>query len=364
VLHEGDRVRITAHLLQAATGQQVWAEQYEGSVRDVLESQAAVSRQIAAQLRVKFTPADQARRPDPGKVIPAAYTEYLKGRYHWNLRTAEGFRKALEYFHAATEADPNWSPPYVGLADAYLLLGSVSYDVMPPREAMPKAKAAVEMALKLDDSNAGAHTSRAYYLLNYEWNMAASEKEFRRAIELNPGYPTAHHWYGHYLMAMGKMDGALAEMRKAQERDPLSLAINTGVGWALYQARRYDEAIAQYRTTLEMEPNFVLAHCMLGMAYEETRRYAEAIAEFQRALTIVPDYPLALCRLGQTYAASGNRKEATRIIDQLARLSQRKYIPSAYPSAIYAALGDYDQAFPLAEKAYEERSDVLIYLNV
>jgi TolB-like protein/DNA-binding winged helix-turn-helix (wHTH) protein/Tfp pilus assembly protein PilF len=363
-LRQGDRQQITAHLLAARTGQQIWADQFEGGVQDALESQAAISRRIADVIRLKLTPGDQARLAATRKVVPDAYIEYLKGRYHWNKRTKEDFGKAMGHFQAAIAADPTWAPPYAGEADAFLLLGSLSYDVLPPRDAMPKARAAAAAALKLDDANAEAHTSMGYYLMRYEWKMAAAEKEFQRALALNSGYANAHHWYAHLLLVTGRVNEALSEMHRAQERDPLSISINDGLGWALYLVHRYDEAIVQYRNALEMDDQFLITHCMLGMAYEQKRMEGEAIAEFQRALSISPDNPLALCRLGHAYAVFGKREEAFRIERRLEELSKARYVPAAYPAAIFDGLGDNDRAFAWAEKALEERSDFLIYLNV
>jgi len=364
VLFDGHRVRFTEHLLQAQNGQQIWAETYDAAVSDVLETFDTVSKKIAEEIRVKLTPQDQVRLASSRKVNPAAYLEYLHGRYFWNRRTPEAFRKAMGYFQKAIEVDPTWAPPYAGLADAYSLLGSTSYDALAPREAMPKAKAAAASALRMDPSNAAAHASMGYSLLSFDWDFAAAEREFKRALELNPGYATAHHWYAHYLLATGKTEEGIAEMRTAWERDPLSLAINTGLGWSLYMGRRYDDAIEQYRKTLEMDENFVIARCLLGMAYERKEMKAEAIAEFQRVLTASPGNLFALARLGQTYASSGNSEEALRIVEQLTQLSKSRYVPSTYAGGIYAALGDNDQAFAWANKANDERSHYLIYLNV
>jgi tetratricopeptide (TPR) repeat protein len=238
------------------------------------------------------------------------------GRYYWNKRTTEAFKKAVEHFERCISEDPGYAPAYAGLADVYSLLGSTSYDVLPPRVAMPKAKTAALTAVKMDDSLAEAHASLAYILLTYDWDWSAAEREFRRALDLNPGYATAHHWYAHYLLAQGRTDLALREMRTALDREPLSLAINTGVGWCLYLKRQYDEAVEQYRKTLEMDPNFVLAQIMLGMAHERRGSYPEAIRAFQKALAIAPQSTFALARLGQTYAVSGDRREAGRILDR------------------------------------------------
>ena len=363
-LREGDRVRVMVRLVLVRSGEQIWADQYDGTLKDVLEFQSNVGRNVADAVQVKLTSRERRRLAAHRAVVPAAYHEYLKGRYHWNRRAPESFRKAMEHFRQAIHVDPTWSPPYAGLADAYSLLGSTRYDVTPPREAMPKAKAAAVTALELDEQSAEANTSLAYVLFGYDWDWSSAEHHFRRALELNPGYPTAHHWYGHFLLARGRLEEGIARMHAALERDPLSLAINIGVGWSLYLAGRYGDAIRQYKKALDMEANFVLGRCLLGMAYEREARFAEAIAEFRAALDLTPHSTLALGRLAQTCAVSGNLHDAQEILKLLLQLTETMYVPSVYLAAVCLALGYGDQAFAWMEKAYEERAHQLVYLNV
>ena len=364
VLRAGERVRITVRLVRARTGEQLWAEEYEEDVRDILRLQSSVAQKIAQAIKVKVTPQERTRLTASHPVRPEAYLDYLRGRYYWNKRTLEGFQKALDHFERCIQEDPGYASAYSGLADVYSLLGSSSYDALPPRVAMPKAKEAALMAVKLDDGLAEAHASLAYVLLAYDWDWPGAEKEFRRALELNPGYATAHHWYALYLLAQGRTDQALVEMKTALDREPLSLAINTGVGWCLYLARQYDQAAAQYRKTLEMDRNFVLAEIMLGMALERQGAYPDAIQAFKRALVTAPQSTFALARLGQTYAASGDRREARRILESLDQISKTRYVPAIYPGAIYVGLDDMDRAYDWAERAYAARSHYVIYFNV
>ncbi len=272
VLRSVQRVRITVRLLDAKIREQIWAEEYEGDEGEILELQSKVAEQIADAIRVIVKPEEYARLRAPRQVGTEVYQNYLNGRFYWNKRTAEGFNKAIEYFQLSIKQDPGFAPAYAGLADAYSLLGSTSYDALPPRVAMPKAKAAASMAVKLDDGLAEAHASLGYVLLAYDWDWAGAEREFRRALDLEPGYTTAHQWYAHYLLAQGRTDLALVEMRTALDREPLSLAFSTGMGWCLYLSRVYEGAVAQHRRTLEKDPNFVLAQIMLGMALEPIRK--------------------------------------------------------------------------------------------
>jgi len=223
------------------------------------------------------------------------------------------------------------------------------------------AKAAARKAIEIDDSLAEAHASLAYALLSYDWNLPEAAKEFQRAVDLNPGYATAHHWRGHYFMAAGQLDQALAEMDKAQELDPLSHVINVGVGWCYYYSRQYDRAIAAYRRTLDLEPNFPLAHYTLGLAYEQKKLYPEAIAEFQRAVTLSGGGPGAVAALGHAYAVSGERAKAQAQLARLEEMGRSRYVPALYLAGIHTALGNRDQAFLWLAKAVDERSEYLIY---
>ena len=267
------------------------------------------------------------------------------------------------HFQRAIEADPTWAPPYAGLADAYLLLGSTSYDALPPREAMPKAKAAALKAVKLDDTLAEGHTSLAYVRQSYDWDLDAAEREFKRAIELNPGYATAHHWYAHFFLAKGQPEQALAEIRRARALDPLSLMINIGVGWCYYHAHRYDEAIQQYKATLELNPNLSMAHVTLAMAYEGKQQYADAIDEYNKGLALPGSRTFALAGLGRAYVLSGKHREALQVLNELQSTAKQHYVPSVYLAAIFAAMGDKERSIQWMGKAHDERSDYLVYLS-
>jgi TolB-like protein/DNA-binding winged helix-turn-helix (wHTH) protein/Tfp pilus assembly protein PilF len=363
VLQSGNRVRITVELFDGKTERQLWAQSYEQDLRDVLALQGEVAGAIAREIRIQLTPKEKQRLIQSRQVNPEAYLAYSYGRYCWNKRTPEDFQRGLDYFQRAIAKDPSYAPAYAGLADAYALLGSIGADVRPPNEVMPKAKEAALEAVSLDDSLAEGHTSLAYVKLSYDWDLVAAEREFKRAIDLNPGYATAHHWYAHCLLAKGQPEQALAEVKRAQVLDPLSFSINVGLGWCLYHARRYDEAIAQYRGTLDIDPNFSLAHCMLGMAYTQKQLYAEALAEFNKALALPGSRSFALANIARTYALSGKRAEARKALLELENSAGKQYVPAMYIAAIYAALGEGDRSIQWILKAYAERSDYMVYLR-
>jgi len=286
VLRSGEQVRITAQLIQAPTDKHLWAESYEGNLRDTLALQKKVASAIAEQIRIEVTPQEQAVLKQTNVVNPEAYESYLKGRYFWNKRTADGFKVALAYFKQAIEQDPKYAQAYAGLADSYDLLGDWEYGVLAPSEAYPKAKAAAIKALELDNTLSEAHTSLAFSLDVFEWDWKSAEKEFGRAIELNPGYATAHHWYAWHLSEMGLNNEAIAEMRKAEHLDPLSLIISADMAEILLVAHLNDEAIEQSRSTVDMDPNFAIAHYELGQAFVQKHSYNEAIAEFQKGIEL------------------------------------------------------------------------------
>ncbi len=282
VLRSGDQVRITAQLIRASTDTHLWADSYERDLRDVLALQDEVARTIANEIKVKLTPQEQARLKSARPVNPEAYQAYLKGRYFWNKRTAEGFKKAIEYFQQAIEKDPAHALAYAGLADSYNLLGT--YRVFPPKEAYPRAKAAAMKALETDATLAEPHASLAWVKFRFDWDWLGAETEFRRALALNRRYPTAHYWCAFYLAAMGRLEEASAQIKQAQELDPLSVIINATVGNVFISARHYDQAIEELRKTLELDPNFAYAHDALGEADKEKAMFEEAIAEERNAI--------------------------------------------------------------------------------
>ena len=361
----GNRVRITAQLIHAATDQHLWAEAYERDLRDVLVLQDEVARTIAQQVRVKLTPEENIRLSSGRPVDPEAYQLYVKGRYFWAKRNQESFNRAISYFREAIDRDPSYAAPYSGLADCYVLFGS-SFDVggHPPSEVQPKAKAAALKALELDSSLADAHNSLAYVKLNYDWDWSGAEAEFKRSLELNPGYAHGHHWYAHLLFSSGRRDEALAESTRSLELDPLSPILVVHLGWHYLYTRQHDRALDQLAKALELEPSYALAHWYRGLAYEEKKMYPEALRELTKTKDLLPGNLAVQSDIGHVYAVSGNKSEAEKTIARLKQESTRTYVNLYELALIYIGLGQDDQAFDWLEKAYRERSDQLIYLKV
>jgi TolB-like protein/DNA-binding winged helix-turn-helix (wHTH) protein/Tfp pilus assembly protein PilF len=355
VLRSGDQVRITAQLIQAADDKHLWAESYEGNLRDTLALQNKVAGAIAEQIRINLNPHEQAALKKTKVVNPEAYESYLKGRYFWNKRTAASLKVALAYFNQAIEEDPKYAQAYSGLADTYALLGDWQYAVMTPKEALPKAKAAALKALELDDGLSEAHNSLAFCLEGFDWDFESAGKEFRRAIELNPGYATAHHWYAWHLSLVGRNSEAIAEMRKAENLDPLSLIINADLAELLLIAHLSDESIQLSNKTIEMDPNFALAHNQLAQAYLAKHMFGEAIAEIQKAIQLSGGSPTCTANLARAYAASGKTAAAVGLLNDLKKRSASGDPHSAEIAMIYAALGNNDQAMIWLEKSYDER---------
>jgi TolB-like protein/DNA-binding winged helix-turn-helix (wHTH) protein/Tfp pilus assembly protein PilF len=355
VLRSGDQVRITAQLIEASTDKHLWSQSYEGGLRDTLALQNRVASAIADQIRINLTPREQAALKNIKAVNPEAYESYLKGRYFWNKRTADGLKAALAYFEQATEEDPKYAKAYSGLADTYALLGDWQYAVVTPKEAFPKAKAAAIHALELDNTLGEAHNSLAFVLDGFDWDLDAGGKEFQRAIELNPGYATAHHWYAWHLSLLGRFDEAITEMRKAENLDPLSLIINADLAELLGLAHSYDDSIRQSLKTIELDPNFALAHNQLAQAYLQKHMYAEAVTELQIAVKLSGESPTCIANLARAYVASGKRKEALKLLADLKKHSDPAYSNAAEIAVIYASLGDADQAMNWLEKGFEER---------
>ena len=355
VLHSGDRVRITAQLIEASVDRHLWSQSYEGELRNTLDLQNKVASAIADQIRINLNPQEQAALKKAQVVDPEAYESYLKGRYFWNKRTAEGLKVARAYFDQAIEEDPKYAEAYSGLADTYALLGDWQYAVMTPKEALPKAKAAAIKALELDSALGEAHNSLAFCLDGFDWDFDSAGKEFRRAIELNPGYATAHHWYAWHLSLLGRNEEAIAEMRKAESLDPLSLIINADLAELLLIAHFYDESIQQSRKVIEMDPNFAFAHNQLGQAYLPNHMPGEAVAELKTAVQLSGGSPTSLANLARAYVAFGNRSEAEKILSDLKKRSNPDYSYSPEIAVIYVALGDKDQAMNWLEKGYGDR---------
>jgi len=362
VLHFGERLVVNAELIDVANESQLWGEQYNRKPADIFEVQEEISREISQKLLLKLSGDEKKRLSKRHTHDTEAYRHYLKGRFHWNKRTEENFRKGIEHFNQAIEVDPDYALAFAGLADSYILLGF--YAAYSPDDVMPKARAAAARALELDDSLAEAHNSMAYIQYVYEWKWAAAEKEFKKAIRLNPKYATAHHWYAFKLSAMGRHDDAVAEMKLARELDPLALIINTEVGWAYYFARQYDKAIKHYQRTIEMDPSFPVAYMLLGPALVQLGRYDEAIAAIRQAIELSGGGIGMNGLLGHAYGRAGNKEAALETIEELKKHLAGKYLSPYNLALIYAGLGDTARTLEMLEQSLKHHNLFLAWLNV
>jgi len=347
----GDRLRVTAQLIDVKDGYHLWAEAYDRDLSDVFAVQEEIAQAIVGALRVKLSGEATAMVVRTTADL-TAYDLYLRGRHAVNQRTGASLLQAVEYFEQAVARDPRFAQAYAGLADAYVLLPG--YSVSNSSEAWPKGRAAAERALALDSTLAEAHTTLAYgkFLFESEWREA--EQGFRRAIALNPDYATAHHWYGDFLGGRGNLEGYLQEIRRAQALDPLSQQIGTEVGRALYALRRNDEAVTQLQQVLRADPAFAGAHVTLGRVYVEQGRMAEAIGEFQRAVELRGRNALDVAYLAAAYAVAGKRSEAQRLLVELERRSRREQVPPTVLAIVHIALGEDERAFDLLDRAIAE----------
>ena len=362
VLRSGNQVRITVELIRAANDTRLWGDTYNRDLKDVFTLQSEVARKIADEIRVTLTPPDRARLARRHTLDPDAYLAYSKGRFFWNRRTEVDLKRAIGYFQQAIEKDPGYALAYDGLADCWLPLGWYAY--MAPAETFPHAKAAVMKALALDDSLAAAHTSLAFVTLYYDRDWSGAEREFRRAIDLNPNYANGHHWYGEFLSLVGRHAEAIAEAERARELDPLSTIINTWVGSRYFFARQYDRAIEQYRNAIEMDPAFVPVHLVLGHALEQKHMYQEAILELEKAVSLSGGSPVYIASLAHVYGLAGRRDQARKLFQDLRKLLKERYV-SPYDLAIASlGVGERDRALALLAQAVEERSPRAAFLGV
>ena len=355
VRRDADKVRISAQLIQMSDQTHVWARQYDRELSNLLALQGEIAKEIARE--IKLTLGDP-KRSDSAAQLPlspnayAAYDLYLKGRYFWNKRTPQGFERAVECFQQALEKDPGYARAYAGLADSYALMSE--YDMVPPKVQMPKARAAARRAVELDEKLSEAHASLAMIAQNYDWDWNTAEKEYRRAIELDPNYATAHHWYAEYLALVGRFDEAFVEIDRARQLDPLSLIIATDRGAILYFSRQYDPAIEQFRAVLDMEPNFPRAH-MLVFAYVEKGMYAEALADVEKWQRS-DDNPWSWMMLAYVYGRSGQQVKAGAALKELEKSSRRGKVGPLSIAVAYIGMGDKGKAIAWLEKAYAEYS--------
>jgi serine/threonine-protein kinase len=358
----GDHVKITADLIYAPTDRHLWSESYERDLRDVFALQSEVAMAIAQGINVKLTSQEKARLSTSRPVNPSAYEAYLQGRYYWNKRTSDGVTKGIAYFDRAIQIDPDYALAYAGLADSYLVLGDYRY--RPPQDAFPKAKAAALKALEKDEGLAEAHAPLGSAEALYDRDWTSAEREFQRALELNPSYATAHLWYGVYLAEMGRLDQAFTEVKRAQQLDPLSPIISTDLGTLFYFARDYDGAIGQLRKTLEMDQTFFLAYLGLGDAYQQEGKYQEAVEAYLKAATLAGESPATVASLQKAYATSGWKGFLEEWLNQMLARTRHNYV-APYPIAeLYMRLNQKDRALAWLEKAFEERSPELLSLKV
>src|ERR1700730_12721102 len=363
VQRSGQRIQIRAHLIQGATETRLWGNSYERDLRDVLMLQGEIAEGIANEIKAGVTQQNWTSQGTARKVNPMAYEAYLKGRYHWYKRSPESLNKSLQYFEEAIERDPNYASAYSGIADSYNLLGWALIGAQPPREAFPRAKSAARKALEIDDRQAEAHAALGWTSYVYDWDWQTAEREFRRALELNPRYAPAHIWYSHYLESVGRREESFAESKRALDADPLGLIINLHLGWNYLFAREYDHAIDQFQKPLELDPNFILARMFLGQAYQQKGMMDAAVREFQEAVSLSGRNPVYLGGLGQAYALAGKRSEATAVLEELKKQSRQRYVAARAVAEVYIGLGEREQVFFWLRQAIEERDGWLVHLN-
>jgi serine/threonine protein kinase/tetratricopeptide (TPR) repeat protein len=357
----GDRLRITAQLINVADGYHLWSERFDRGMKDIFDIQDEVTLEIIGKLKIELLGKEKEQIVRHSTDNMDAYKFYLEGLYYWNKRTGKDLRKAAELFSQAIDKDPNYAMAYVGLADSYNLLPI--YGDARPLDAFPRAKAAATKALEINETLAEAHNSLAYVYERYDWNWKNAEAEFKRALELNPNYATGHFWYGELFMYLGRSEESIREMKRALELDPVSLIINTILSQAYLWAQQPDQALAQLHETLELDPNFPLTHHFLGNAYLAKHQFSEAIMELKKARELSGDAVMEVGTLGVAYGRAGKIEEARGILEELKARSQKQYISSYWIGCVFGAIGDVDKLFELWSKAYEERTEWLIFIK-
>jgi TolB-like protein/Tfp pilus assembly protein PilF len=353
-----NRMTISAQLVQVSSQTVVWGHSYERDVKELLRVQEEVAAAITGEVLNNLPHTAPAAR----EVNREAYLAYLEGRYFWNKRTTESLTRALDLFQQSVTIDPTYAPSYAGLADCYELLGSAPYTALPPNEAFPKAETAAKKALELDSTLAEAHVSLGYSKLVYEWNLSEAEKELARALQLRPDYATGHQFYAYYLTAIGNLGAAIAERKRALELDPVNPLLTSALGEAFYQNREFDRTIEQNSKSLQLDPSYAIALVNIGRAYEMKGMHPQARDAFEKVLAFAPDDPAVLALIGHEYALSGEKAKAAGTISKLQQLSTHKYVPAIYVALVYTGLHDLDHSFAWLDKAFNERSEYLVYL--
>lgn len=354
-------IRVTVQLVSIRDGATLWAERFDEKFTNIFEIEDSISEQAAAALTVKLTAEEQELLAKHYTENTQAHQAYLKGRYFFERRSQEGLNKSIEYFELAISIDPRYAIAYAGLAECYCMLSS--FDLLPPKNSMPKAKEAALNALSIEPNLAEAHAALGWILLN-DWEWTAAEREFKRSIELNANYSIGHHYYALYLRHMQRFDESLVESRKSQELDPTSASRKATEGVTLYCAGHYDEALEELRRALELDVNNTIAHYGLARVYVQQGMYEAAIEEYERTITVFGKSPELLAHLGYVYAVSGKREAAKKALEELEASSNSGYVPSFYIALIYVGLDQKEDAFEWLEKAYQERDVNLVSLAV
>jgi serine/threonine protein kinase/tetratricopeptide (TPR) repeat protein len=364
VAQRGGGVLINAELIDVRSNRHLWGERYDRKLADLLTVQGEISKEISERLRLNLTNEQKTLLTKRTTTSADAYQLYLRGRFYWNKRTADGFNKSIEYFQKAIDVDPQYAPAYAAMAGAYENLANYNFSLLPPKQAWAKAKFAAENALQIDETVAEAHAALAVGSYFFEWNWPNAEREFRRSIELDPTSATTFHWYAHYLLSMRRATESLRAGQHAVELDPVDLPSNAHQGWYYLWTRQYDVSIDLLKKAIEMDTSFPIGQWYLGMAYEQKRAYREAIAQFQNCIRITAGRPAMVALLGHAYAAAKMDREARDVLEQLRSGSKQQYVPPYPIATIYAALGEKDQAFAWLEKAYQERDSWMDYLHL
>ena len=363
VMRAGNHVRITAQLIDAKADKHLWAESYEGDLKDVLALQADVATAISKRLQLSLNAQSPMPLVTKGR-NPAAHEAYLRGKYYLNKRTVLDFKKSEQYFQQSIELDPGDASAYAGLAEAYQIQGSWEGGLLPPKEAFPKAIAAAERALQLDESLSEAHAALGYAKLYYSWDWAGAESELRRAIALNPSSDDGHHWYSHYLLSMGRVSDSLAESQRAIQVAPVDPLMNVHLAWHYLYSRNYDAAIEQSRLVQKMDVPVYGGYLFGGWALEQQGKFPEAINWFKKGVVLSGHISHCRSALGHAYGISGDKVRATQILNELKALASRQYVPSYDIATVYLGLGDKDEAYRWLERALDERSAWMVYLNI
>lgn len=364
VKRNGDRTQVAVRLRRVSDGNLLWSEQFDEQNSSDFEIEDTISQRLAKALTLHLTADEQRQLGRPATPNSAAYEFYIQGRYEWNKRSAESVQKSIELFQQATKLDPNYAAAWSGLADAWILAGSYGNSFLAPSVAMPMAKDAADRALALDDSSPEAHTSLAYIHLTWDWDFAAAEREFKRALQINPGYVNAHHWYSHELVALKRMDESHEESELALGLDPTDVVVNEHMAWHHMMAREYDRSIPQANKAVELDPGFVQAHRVLALDLLYTGRGPEACAEFEKGVELSHEDPVANAYLARCYAATHREGEAKKLLAGLERAATERYVSAAEIAAVYAALNNPDEALKWLDKGCDERASSMIYLNV